>query len=155
MKEKELANEKEETRMLQEKLRALERQHLVSDTVKVDKKIKEKINQVRQSVLTMAPLDLDQNKGLRIHNPQMLSFSADTSGQLQVPSENGKQIVRALKHQIKNLENEIKDIGHENYLDKEMILNDIRELSKENKLLEGIVSILLSPKELVKVKGKI
>ncbi len=50
-------------------------------------------------------------------------------------NESQKQTVKMYKQQIKSLEQELKDIAHENYLDKELVLNDIRELGKENKLL--------------------
>lgn len=44
-------------------------------------------------------------------------------------------MIKKIKYEIKSLQNEINDVAHENYLDKEVVLNDIRELSRENKML--------------------
>lgn len=57
-------------------------------------------------------------------------------------------LVRRLKSKVKNLEQELRDINHENYMEKECNLEDIRILSKENRLLEGIIGIMLQPTEL-------
>ena len=57
-------------------------------------------------------------------------------------------LVRRLKSKVKNLEQELRDISHENYMEKECNLEDIRILSKENRLLEGIIGIMLQPTEL-------
>lgn len=69
-------------------------------------------------------------------------------------AEKYKSIVKKLKGKAKNLEQELKDINHENYIEKEQNLEDIRVLSKENKLLEGIIGILLHPTELDTVRGQ-
>lgn len=65
-----------------------------------------------------------------------------------------KSIVKKLKNKVKNLEQELKDINHENYIDKEENLQDIRILSKENKLLEGIIGILLQNNEIDIIRGQ-
>ena len=66
---------------------------------------------------------------LPVDGQKMSQLQANTS------PENSRQIVKLLKCHIKSLENEIKDVEHENYLDKEMLLGDIRNLARENKLL--------------------
>ena len=59
--------------------------------------------------------------------------------------EQYKSLVKKLKGKIHGLEVELKDINHENYMDKEILLDDVRAITKENKLLEGIINIMLLP----------
>ena len=61
--------------MLQERLKALEKQHLYSQNVKVDKKIKQNIKEVRQSVL-LIPVNSNQlspsdTKNIKFNNAQL------------------------------------------------------------------------------------
>ena len=62
--------------------------------------------------------------------------------------EKYKAIIKKLKAKVKSLQIEIEDINRENYMEKQNHLEDIRDLSKENKLLEGIIHILLQQTEL-------
>lgn len=64
-----------------------------------------------------------------------------------------QSLVKRLKGKVKNLEQELKDINHENYMEKEGNLEDIRLLSKENRFLEGIIGILLQPTELETIRS--
>ncbi len=61
--------------MLQERLKALEKQHLYSQNVKVDKKIKQNIKEVRQSVL-LIPVNSNQlspsdTKNIKFNSAQL------------------------------------------------------------------------------------
>lgn len=51
--------------------------------------------------------------------------------------------IKEMRNRVQQLEREVKDIGHENYLEKECLLEDIRDLTKENKFLENVIGMLL------------
>ena len=60
--------------------------------------------------------------------------------------------IKEFKSKVGQLEREVRDIGHENYLDKECLLEDIRELSKENKFFENVLGMLLQNTELEDIR---
>ena len=69
-------------------------------------------------------------------------------------SDKYKAVAKKLKAKVKNLEQELRDITHENFVDKEENLEDIRVLSKENKMLEAILNVLVTGSDLETIKAQ-
>lgn len=58
--------------------------------------------------------------------------------------ENYKKLCKKQKEKIKRLEIDLRDIGYENYKDKEDLLEEIRALHRETNMQTTILNMLLS-----------
>ena len=150
-KEQELSQEKMEKEKLMQKIKDLEARHVEAKDVHIDEHLKNNVERARMSLLDgLTASQLAKAKQMD-DQERLKEFEKSSSNSKEIVDQY-KNLVKKYKAKIHSLEVELKDINHENYMDKEILLDDVRVITKENKLLEGIINIMLLSSELESVK---
>jgi len=72
---------------------------------------------------------------------------------LQEEVEEQRKLIKKLRARYKSAINEVKDLAKEHEGGREDLLDTIRILEKDNKLLTAVVEMLMSPDEFERVKA--